>query len=305
VRQFISAFVKKLLLESGHYSRRLATLPFPGVAVLCYHGVRPDDLDARNLPFRSLHVRASEFEEHCSILSRLFHPISVQQWISNIKNGTSLPARPVLATFDDGYRNIFTVARPILERHQIPALIFACSEPVIHRRLQWYDVVARVHGEGAVEELKKSPFAVFQSRQQEWHQRAEESDPCALMTVDELRTLSKTPGFEIGGHSAEHPILSRLSREEQRKQIFENKAALESWTGRSVETFAYPNGGAGDYDENSVSLLRECGFKLAFTTRPGFATNEEPDFEKSRFFMVEGISGPELAHRLTYTWRSV
>jgi hypothetical protein len=68
--------------------------------------------------------------------------------------------------------------------------------------------------------------------------------------------------------------------------------------------FAYPNGQPGeDYTTETVSLVKENGFEMAFTTRNGFATPGESPLEYSRFLMLADISAAELAHRLCYSWR--
>ena len=110
--------------------------------------------------------------------------------------------------------------------------------------------------------------------------------------------------MEIGNHTAGHLILARASRKEQLDQIARNNARLEAWTGRPVKAFAYPNGRPGqDYTDESVKLVKDLGFDIAFTTRDGFATAYEPPMERSRFMMVAGISSGGLAHRLCYSWR--
>jgi peptidoglycan/xylan/chitin deacetylase (PgdA/CDA1 family) len=212
-----------------------------------------------------------------------------------------LPARPVLMTFDDGYRTVFTLARSILERYAIPAVLFVCSDPVAKRRLLWYDSVARARGEAEVERSKLLPF-------KEWERLrsncplADEADPNAPVSAAEVKILADGL-FEIGGHTAAHPVLARGDREQQRLEISRNKAALEGWSGRPVRAFAYPHGRPSvDYTVDTVTLLGESGFDFAFTTRDGFATSSEPPLERSRFVMLAGVSPAELAHRLCYSW---
>jgi peptidoglycan/xylan/chitin deacetylase (PgdA/CDA1 family) len=124
------------------------------------------------------------------------------------------------------------------------------------------------------------------------------------MTVAEVRALADTPGIEIGGHTAAHPILARGNAEQQRHQIVRNKECLEDWIGRPVTAFAYPNGRPGhDYTAETVTLVKASGFETAFTTHSGFATPREEPLECSRFLMLAGISAAELAHRLCYSWR--
>jgi peptidoglycan/xylan/chitin deacetylase (PgdA/CDA1 family) len=131
----------------------------------------------------------------------------------------------------------------------------------------------------------------------------DDDDPRALMTVDELVAMDRSGRIEIGGHTSRHPILARASRERQREEIGENLDAIRQWTGRPVRAFAYPNGRPDiDYTKTTVDLLTERGIDAAFTMRPSFARADEPALERSRFLIVDEVSGAELAHRLAHTW---
>jgi len=301
----LASLAKSALLTSGHYGRRLRRDTFPGVAVLGYHGVRADDWPAGTMTFEGLHVRAGELDAHCRLVRATCHPISLAQWCRARAGGPSLPPRPVLFTFDDGYRTVFTLARPILERYSIPAVVLVCTDPVDQRRLLWYDAAARARGEDDVERIKTLPFEEWEALQVAWSWPADEADPMAPLTVAEVRALAETPGIEIGAHTAGHPILARGSMEQQCAQIARSKTRLEDWIGRPVTAFAYPNGRPGqDYSADTVALVKENGFETAFTTRTGFATPDEEPLEYSRFLMLAGVSAAELAHRLCYSWRA-
>jgi peptidoglycan/xylan/chitin deacetylase (PgdA/CDA1 family) len=300
----VASVVKRSLLLSGHYSRRLRGDSFPGVAVLCYHGVRADDWPRGSMTFEGLHVRTNELEAHCRLIRETCHPINVAQWRAALAGGPPLPARPVLVTFDDGYRTVFTLARPILERYAVPAVVFVCSDPVEQRRLLWYDAVARRRGEAEVERIKTRPFGEWEAAAAAASQPADDGDPNAPLTLAELKTLADVPGIEIGGHTAAHAILARGSREEQRVQILRNRLSLEACTGQRVRAFAYPNGRpAVDYTPETVELVEASGFDFAFSAHHGFATSKEGPLERSRFLMLAGVSAAELAHRLSYSWR--
>jgi peptidoglycan/xylan/chitin deacetylase (PgdA/CDA1 family) len=302
-RTFASA-CKWTLLASGHYRRRLRRDKFPGVAVLNYHGVRADDWPVGTMTFEGLHVRAGDLDAHCRLVRATCNPISLAQWCRARSGGPSLPARPVLFTFDDGYRTVFTLARPILERYTIPAVVLVCSDPVDQRRLLWYDAIARIRGEDEVERIKTLPFDEWEALEVACSRPADDADPMAPLTVAEVRALAETPGIEIGAHTAAHPILARGSLEQQDAQIARSKARLEDWIGRPVTAFAYPNGRPGqDYGADTVALVKANGFETGFTTRTGFATPDEAPLECSRFLMLAGVSAAELAHRLCYSWR--
>lgn len=299
----IGAAVKRGLLRAGHYARRLRGDAFPGVAVLCYHGVRADGAPDAGLPFAPLHVRAGELSAHCRLVRETCHPISLEQWRRARAGGPPLPPRPVLFTFDDGYRSVWSLARPILERHGIPAVAFVCSDPIREGRLHWYDALARARGEAEAERARALPFADWRALADAVARPAAAGDPDAPLSPAELRALADGP-FEIGGHTAAHAVLARASRAEQREAIARNKAEVEAWTGRPVRAFAYPVGQPGvDYTEDSVRVVAECAFDAAFTTRAGFAPPDEAPLERPRFLMLAGVSPAELAHRLAYSWR--
>jgi len=294
--------VKRALLSAGHYSRRLQRDTFPGVAVLCYHAVRGDEEPAGTMLFEDLHVRASELEGHCRLVRDTCQPISLDRWRAARAGAEPMPPRPVLFTFDDGYRSLFTIARPILERYGIPAVAFVCSDPVQSQSLFWYDALAGELGEAAVAHVKALPFEKWQALTGILDRRAAAGDPHAPLTPEQIGELS-AGAMEIGGHTARHPILARAPLAEQRAEILSNRTALEAWTGRPVRAFAYPNGQPGvDYTPDTVRLLGESGFDFAFSTRAGFAAPTDRALECSRFLIVAGVEPAELAHRLAYSW---
>jgi len=295
--------VKRGLLALGHYARKLRRQQFPGVLVLCYHGVRSDGLPTGSQPFEGLHVRAGELEAHCRLLRATCQPIDLAQWRSALAGGPPLPPRPVLMTFDDGYRS-FLLAAEILGRHGLPSVLFACSDAIERRVALWYDAVARACGEREVERLKEVSYTIWRKEIAAFERAVQAGDPEALLSPAELRTVAALPGCDIGGHTSTHAILARAEREVQHAEIAGNRARLQEWTGQPVVAFAYPNGRLGlDYTAETVELVRQAGYDFGFTTQPGFATPGEPPLERSRFVMVAGVSAEELAHRLCYTWR--
>ena len=158
ISQTLAGRIKRMLLATQQYRRVLGRTVLPGVAVLGYHGLRPDGLGPGAVPFENLHVTASTFEAHCRLLRDTCHPISLDDWRAARSGGNPLPARPVLITFDDGYRSVATIAAPALKRYGLPAVVFACSEPIANRRLLWFDAVASRAGEAAVDAWKMRDY---------------------------------------------------------------------------------------------------------------------------------------------------
>jgi len=299
----LAAAVKQSLLTLGRYSRVLERTTFPGVAVLCYHGVRDSNMAKRAFPLQELHIRTSTFLSHCRLIRDTCHPISLDDLREAIAGRAALPARPVLITFDDGYRSVFRYAAPLLAAHGLPAAVFVCSGPLADRRLLWFDEVAARESEMAVERWKSQEYYSWRASCVQTSP-VPDDDPRALMTVDELHALGGITGIEVGGHTVWHPILSHASRDIQRDEIAHNLLALAEWTDRPIRAFAYPNGRPGkDYNADTMEILRECGVDAAFTTGEQFATVGAPALELPRFLIRDNVSDGELAHRLAYSWK--
>lgn len=302
IRHALAVSIKRSLLVTRQYKRVLARMAFPGVAVLGYHGLRPDDQAPATMPLESLHVRVSNFDAHCRLIRDTCHPISLDDW-RRAAAGGRLPDRPVLITFDDGYRSVSTIAAPILAKYNLPAAVFVCSEPIAERRLLWFDVIASRDGDAAVEQWKTHDYESWRRDCVSSLPTAADDDPRAVMTVAQLRTLSEQDGIEIGAHTARHPILARAAVPRQHEEIVEARDAIAGWIGRDVRAFAYPNGRPGlDYSPATVGILADLGFDTAFTMRQSFAGSKEPALERSRFMILAGTTAAELAHRLAYTW---
>lgn len=289
-------------MGAGVYARRLRRQTFPGVVVLNYHGLRRAAWPASTIAFANLHVTVETFEDHCRLIRETCDPISLDDWRAARSGSRPLPDRPVVITFDDGYRTVLTLGAPVLRRFALPAAVFVCSEPARARRLLWFDAVARKRGEAAVEPLKSVSH-------QEWEAGVgtgvptSGDDPQALLTPDEVGALSSVDGFEVGAHTANHPILASATPDVQRSEIAENKRCLEQWTGKPVRAFAYPNGRPHvDYTAQSVRLVRELGFDFAFCTRSDFARPSDDPLESPRFLILASVNASELAHRLSYAW---
>ena len=293
--------VKRVLLASGSYARRLAHLQFPGVAVLCYHSVRADHDTA--LPFHELHVTTTTFERHCRLIAAHCNPISLAD-LREARNGTrALPPRAVLVTFDDGYRAVLDLALPILERFKVPAVVFGCSGPIVHHTHFWFDSVYESSGEYAVLEARNASAREWTAFVNANQVPASPSDRHRPLTVEELKRLAANPLIEIGGHTLTHPTLALLPHEEQAREVAGCRRALEQLVGSPIGAFAYPYGASThDYSADTVSVVRQAGFDLGFTTKQGFAALDCPAFEIPRFVMLDSVDEVELAHRLSYSW---
>src|ERR1035438_9908619 len=111
-----------------------------GLLILIYHGVVAGDHSHETFLYRNT-VSAREFEGHLQILKRLFTPVSAADVLTHYEGGCSLPPRPLLVTFDDGYHNNLTQAAPLLLKHGIPALFHITTGYIGRPEILWPDEV--------------------------------------------------------------------------------------------------------------------------------------------------------------------
>jgi peptidoglycan/xylan/chitin deacetylase (PgdA/CDA1 family) len=83
------------------------------------------------------------------------------------------------------------------------------------------------------------------------------------MTAGEVAALVEDDVFDVGGHTATHPLLPSLTPAERRREVAAGRAACERLAGRSIDGFAYPYGGL---DADSTAAVRQCGFAWACST---------------------------------------
>jgi peptidoglycan/xylan/chitin deacetylase (PgdA/CDA1 family) len=208
---------------------------------------------------------------------------------------------PVLVTFDDGYRNNLTVAAPILREEGVPALFFLSTGYVGTTRVLWnHEVVMRVlhwpesgitlpsgrqnalpselnERRSFSDEVNQSCKGLSEEHLAEYlrYLRGKTAsvevmdDPEArsFLSWDEVRKLAEM-GFEIGSHTVEHKILSRLTRARVATELLESKATIERELKQQCCAIAYPNGSAKDVNEMVYEEVRAAGYEWGFTTTP-------------------------------------
>ena len=196
--------------------------------VLMYHHVGP----RRPGTYAELTVAPEDFAQQLQWLQRWgYTTISAAQWLQWRTGTGTLPAKPVLLSFDDAYADTAQYALPLLERFGFRGTTFVVTDEI--------------------------------GGTNSWDERIG-SATHKLMSAEAIRHWAAR-GFEFGAHSLSHPSLPACNDEEARRQILHSKNALAVLTGQEVNSFAYPY---GDFDDRIVALVREQ-FPLAVTTEAG------------------------------------
>lgn len=193
------------------------------IKVLMYHRVVREK--PRKEP-RWMYVTLAEFRRQMKILERLnFTPITFSDYRLWLEKRLTLPRKPIILTFDDGYLDTWELAIPVLKEFGMRAVIFVLGD----RHL----------------------------RSARWDER-EGEEPLPLMNDDQIRAASSW-GFEIGSHGMSHRPLARLDDREIRYEIHDSKRILESLLGEEVCTISYPY---GNTDQRVIAETERAGYSF-------------------------------------------
>jgi peptidoglycan/xylan/chitin deacetylase (PgdA/CDA1 family) len=201
-------------------------------------------------------------------------------------------------TFDDGYRDNFTQAYPLLKRLGVPLTIYVTTSfpdgdavlwwYALEQMLQEHDHVTMADGQilstrtnqeklDAFVLLRQSIMALptdslgdrinsmFEQANFDWRQI------CTSEAIDwaELRELAQDPLVSIGAHTITHPVLSTLSPEQACAEMRDGRERIEAHINTPVTHFCYPFGSRNEVGAREFELARQLGFETATTTRWG------------------------------------
>ncbi|MCB1123059.1 MAG: polysaccharide deacetylase family protein, partial [Verrucomicrobiae bacterium] len=130
----VSRAGKKFIRTARRVQKRLS----PRGHILMYHSIGDSEMD----PW-SMQVNPPHFEEHLEVIKRIARPVSIAQLASMQKEGRVEP-NSVAITFDDGYVNNYTVAKPLLEKHELHAMVYAVPGFVRTGKPFWWDQLQAV-----------------------------------------------------------------------------------------------------------------------------------------------------------------
>jgi len=276
-----------------------------GLLVVNYHRIGAGDGN----PFDDAVFSAlpNDFESQVAYLQRHFRLLSLKELVDFSHKEFQFTECCALITFDDGYRDNFDVAYPILHKLGAPAVFFVPTDYIENPRLPWWDQIAYVvkKTERPVLSLKTDPpmsldlkttgrqKAVFEILQafksakeaneagflSQLAEAAEvQVDRTALgrelfMTWDDLNQMVKG-GMSIGSHTHTHQILSQLSEADQRKELVLSRDILQERLKQPVTSVSYPVGRCDMFTATTKRLCQELGYRLGFSfyrgnNRPG------------------------------------
>ena len=302
---------------------RLRRFAGPKFGILCYHRVGTEGVPLFSRLSRNV------FETQMRYIREHYRVVSLGQLCRELQEGHAVP--PTLAvTFDDGYRDLYTYALPVLQKYQIPATVYLIGRCMETGEAPWYDrVFAAVEAApGAWLEMEldgprrlelSSPAtrlraaweivcylrSVSDSWRREWFAGFEQRmKPPAeklenrMLNWEQVRTMERG-GVSFGAHTMTHPVVSRLEPEAFGKELLESKQLLENGLGACMADFAYPFGKPEDCGFAAEEFLKSCGYRSAVTTIDCFNAADTDRLRLRRLQIDENWSTTDFAFHLS------
>jgi len=253
-----------------------------------------------------------EFEDRIRHISSKCNLLTLEELADRILRKEPLPKNSMVVTFDDGYKDMYLNAYPILRKYGVPATVFLTTGHIDSGELFWWDKIGYVVYNTRLDTIEIDGISyslrtiedrakTLDALNAEANRVSEEQKKAlisSLITVGNVKipdglgdklTLSwseikemSNNAIDFGAHTVTHPILTRVSLEQAKYEIIQSKAEIENRLDKPVSTFAYPGGMSGHFNGQIIALPKQAGFKCAVTGIPGIVTQRTPMYELSR-----------------------
>jgi peptidoglycan/xylan/chitin deacetylase (PgdA/CDA1 family) len=302
--------------------------------VLSYHRILPADLVCEQFTQKSLIVTVESFRRQMLYVRKKYRFITLEQLARMLRRGDRINKPSCAVTFDDGWRDNYLYAFPILQELQIPATVFVSVDHVESGKDFWPERLTRLlFSTMSTEENERVLLGVFSLPQFRTRDRLAYAN-LAIMALKqysleqvekvlanlesklvfkrehirterlicywhELKEMAESRIISIGSHTLSHAILTNENRDTQIREIVESKKAIEEKMGIPAIHFAYPNGA---FSNETESIVKRAGYRSACTCLNGINSCRTSPFRIRRIHVSEKHRpNPDRFSRLRFT----
>lgn len=292
------------------------------ITILAYHRIL-DIAGENDFPFDPELVSASpaDFRWQMEYVRRHYTPISFRRLLDSLDGNDTLPPRPILITFDDGFDDNYRHAFPVLRSLDIPATIFISTGYIGQTRTFWFDWLYYLCNKSAVSSravrlgdksfslsrdperrsgeisglfghAKTLPDEVLReslSMLEKEHGTGYPENGFAAshpLNWDQVREMARH-GIEFGSHTVTHPILANVSDAKLREELALSRSRIEQETGHPVAVICYPVGLEFAFNDKVIAMARATGYRLGVSYLPGVNSMKRMDRFRLKRLHVE------------------
>jgi peptidoglycan/xylan/chitin deacetylase (PgdA/CDA1 family) len=248
---------------------------------------------------------ATRFRQEMEWIKKETRVLSEEELIEIVYSKKPVKELCSMVTFDDGYRDNFDIAYPILKELNIPAIFFIPTEHLSKRQVGWWDIVAYLIKKTGrknftfqnieynitdpkllikkfIRELKSIESSDVNNYLNNLSKALDQDFPdielqsSELMTWDQIRLMSDN-GMTIGTHGHDHSIFSRQDGTTLRAQLETSIHILESVIDKKIKSVAYPVGGYHHFNQETKTVSKDIDLKLGFSFLTGFNLSDDID----------------------------
>lgn len=237
------------------------------------------------------------FRKQVAYIARHYHPMALESLCTLLENGEKPPRNTIVITVDDGYRDFYDIAWPVLREYSVPATLFVTTGFISGDLWLWPDKISWLLEHATKDNLAFSwgslrlennalqedsgriweqlidfllslpdseKHQVIDSLAATWNLEIPINAPREYQACnwEQLREMQGA-GIEVGGHTVTHPTLGQVSVAQAESEIRECRAQLEAELSRAPCSFCYPNGMSDDFSAALMKQVQEGGFRCA------------------------------------------
>lgn len=326
LRSGLKSFAITVLAVIGWMKLKLQRQPT--LIILTYHRTLPKHHPDREYEQPGMVTAPEVLAKHVDAMSAIgAEPIHLNEWLNKRKEGLPLPRLSYAVTFDDGWRDNYQYAYPILLEKNVPATIFLVTKLVDTEKTFWPEQVLKLVTTQAIPHAAKEfewlkPF--LPHNQPSVPLSLEEADEVigklkslddqtilshlndlppiytdhgdkksgrAILNTDEVNEMASDGLVKYGGHTRHHFRLNRLDDDlALQQEIAGCMEDLQVLNYGQIPVFCYPN---GDITDRGQSLVK-AHFQAACTTKLGWNTSKQDSYDLHRFNLHDGNSASRL-----------
>ncbi|MBI4843148.1 MAG: polysaccharide deacetylase family protein [Nitrospirae bacterium] len=316
------AYSVKMRNATGHFRRDKALF-------FMYHGITDAPSGSGLKNYYGYNITKEKFREQAEFLARNCNVIKASDAVSG--RNLSVKKKNVVITFDDGYRNNYLSAYPLLMEHGLPALYSLSTDFVSGRKALWNDLI-----EYAVINTKKNSFKISHAgkiidfslasederlklydwliarcvsiRQEERdgfiseilnalevkrdNEKLFEDPDYSPLTQEDIKTMALSGTAEFASHSAHHYNLTKTDESTLLNETSESKKKIEELSGMPCRYFCIPG---GHHDKSVDDAIFKAGYEKIFTSEfSEMSLKEMPDVI-GRYCITDSVKIAEFA----------
>ena len=326
IRQYIKIFISSCLYYSGVLQQCNKYLMKHKAIIMAYHRIIPDSMLNPMTQMQGMYVSEQSFDMHMQWLLRNFDMVKVEDIIYRINNAKKWD-RPLCAiTFDDGWKDNYEYALPILKKYNIPATVFIVGSNLDEfKPVCWYIIFEVVIQSGNLKNLIVDNLAIdnFIEKSYSIHtvERARKlikllrelpyyefirvcdifnkyfinhfnfdnfRNKYETLSLKDVQEMSKY-GIDFGYHTLNHYMLTKIAPEKLNDELIVPENIKKDKLINFVPIFCYPD---GKYNRVVIDMLRRNNYIGAVSLRQGVNDINTDCFEMFRINVHDGIAKP-------------